>query len=91
MRPYKKYNDIQVPEEYTGDRYEEIVVSSLLSEELKKDMKDKINYTDVTFLSLAIADFGLASNALIARDFPVAGGLAFLGVVLVILYHRFGS
>lgn len=47
--------------------------------------------TDVTFMSLALADFSGAAVALGQHDYYVAGGLAVLGVILVTLYHKFGS
>ena len=50
-----------------------------------------VSTTDVTLFSLSLADFALASQQLVAHDYFVAGGLAVLGVVLVVLYHKFGS
>ena len=49
------------------------------------------NKTDLTFMSLAMADFALAGTQLVAHDYYVAGGLVIVGVVLVYLYHKFGS
>lgn len=50
-----------------------------------------VNSTDVTLMSLAMADFTAATAQLVAHDYYVAGGLAVIGVVLVYLYHKFGS
>ena len=50
-----------------------------------------VNGTDVTFMSLALADFMAAATSLSAHDYPVAGGLVVIGVVLVYLYHKFGT
>ena len=47
--------------------------------------------TDVTFLSLALGDFSVATTQLINHDYYVAGGLALLGVLLVYMYHKFCS
>lgn len=52
---------------------------------------NQVNSTDVTFMSLSIADFMAAAVAIQAHDYYVFGGLAVLGVVLVYLYHKFGS
>lgn len=52
---------------------------------------NKVNLTDVTFMSLAIADFTAATAFLTDHDYPVAVGLVVLGVLLVYLYHKFGS
>lgn len=52
---------------------------------------NQVNGVDVTFMSLALADFTGVSTALIAHDYTVAGGLFVVGVGLVYLYHRFGS
>lgn len=54
-------------------------------------MKNKVNTTDVTLMTLALADFGSAAAALMAHDYYVAGGLAVIGIILVYLYHKFGS
>lgn len=52
---------------------------------------NKVNSTDVTFLSLALGDFAVAAQQLVSHDYYTAGGLAVLGVVLVYLYHKLGS
>jgi len=54
-------------------------------------MNKNVSLSDVTFLSLALGDFALAADILVKHDYYVAGGLAVLGVVLVYLYHKFGS
>lgn len=50
-----------------------------------------VNATDVTFLSLALADFTAVASYLTQHDYYVAGGLTLLGIILVYLYHKFGS
>ncbi len=50
-----------------------------------------VNTTDVTLLSLSIADFVAAGVTLQAHDYYVSGGLTVLGVVLTYLYHKYGS
>ena len=52
---------------------------------------NKVSLTDVTFMSLALGDFTAAATYLVNHDYPVAGGLMILGVILVFLYHKFGS
>ncbi len=52
---------------------------------------NNVSVSDVTFMSLALADFMAASTNLTNHDYPVAGGLVVLGVVLVYLYHKFGT
>lgn len=52
---------------------------------------NQVSTTDVTFMSLSLADFGAAAAALNGHDYYVAGGLVILGVVLVYMYHKFGS
>lgn len=54
-------------------------------------MNNNVNTTDVTFMSLAMADFAAATAQLVNHDYIVAGGLAVIGVILVVLYHKFGS
>ena len=50
-----------------------------------------VSTTNVTLLSLALADFALAGSSLTSHDYYVAGGLTVLGVILVYLYHKFGG
>lgn len=52
---------------------------------------NQVDPTDVTLMSLSLADFMAASVAIQAHDYYVFGGLAVLGVVLVYLYHKFGT
>ena len=54
-------------------------------------MTNQTNATDITFMSLAMADFGGAASTLANHDYYVAAGLVVLGVVLVYLYHKYGS
>lgn len=54
-------------------------------------MKNKVNTTDVTLMTLALADFGSAAAAFMAHDYWVGGSLSLIGVLLVYLYHKFGS
>jgi hypothetical protein len=52
---------------------------------------NKVSATDVTFITLAMADFGAAADFLIKHDYYVAGGLLVLGIVLNYLYHKYGT
>ncbi len=52
---------------------------------------NNVNPTDVTFMSLALADFSAATATLVNHDYLVATGLVGIGVILVFLYHKFGS
>ena len=52
---------------------------------------NQVNPTDVTFMSLSLADFALAGQQLMVHDYYVAAGLTVLGVILVYLYHKFGN
>ena len=52
---------------------------------------NKVNAIDVTFMSLALADFTASATYLVNHDYPVAAGLVVLGVLLVYLYHKFGN
>lgn len=74
----------------TTPEFEEVVGTQKLLKELKNYMNN-VNSTDVTLFTLAIAALGAVAPALSAHDYPVAGGLAILGVILVYLYHKFGS
>lgn len=72
---------------YNPDDFNEVVFNNLME---NKNMNN-VNLVDVTFLSLALADFGAATTYLVAHDYPVAAGLVVIGIVLVYLYHKFGS
>ncbi len=74
---------------YADDEFNEIIGSKLLQDNLNNKMNNV--QTDVTFMSLALADFALAGTQLVAHDYYVAGGLAVLGVLLVACYHKFGT
>ncbi len=50
-----------------------------------------VNATDVTLLTLAMADFTLLTDYLVKHDYAVAGGLLVVGVIFNYLYHRYGS
>lgn len=52
---------------------------------------NNVSASDVTLMTLAFGALGGVTPALTAHDYPVAGGLVVLGVVLVYLYHKFGS
>lgn len=52
---------------------------------------NNVNPVDVTFMSLALADFSGVTAALVNHDLLLAGGLLVTGVILVVLYHMFGS
>jgi len=52
---------------------------------------NSVNNTDVTLMSLALADFMAAAVAIQSHQYYIFSGLAILGVVLVYLYHKFGS
>ncbi len=52
---------------------------------------NKVNGTDVTLLSMALADFGAVTTYLVNHDYPVAGGLFVVGILLVYLYHKLGT
>jgi hypothetical protein len=52
---------------------------------------NQVSSADVTLFSLALAAFGGASTALTDHDWYVSGGLTVLGVILVYIYHKFGS
>lgn len=66
------------------------VGDSLLSNNFEENMKT-VNKMDVTFMTLALADFSAATAFLVSHDYPVFGGFVALGVVLVYLYHKFGN
>ncbi len=65
-------------------------VGELLVNNEVKSM-NKVNAQDVTFLSLSLGSFSAATTFLVSHDFPVAGGLFFMGIVLVYIYHKIGS
>jgi len=50
-----------------------------------------VSPTDVTFMSMSLADFAAAADALSKNQYYVAAGCVALGVLLVYLYHSFGS
>lgn len=52
---------------------------------------NNVNVTDVTLMTLALGALGGVTPALMSHDYPVAGGLLVLGVVLTYLYHKLGS
>lgn len=52
---------------------------------------NKVSATDVTFMSLALIDFGTATTYLVAHDYAVSGGFVAIGILLVYLYHKIGS
>lgn len=69
--------------------YEECVVDEFYK--LNDKTMNQVNTSDVTMMTLAIADFVAAGNALHAHDFPVAIGLFVVGAFLVYVYHKIGS
>lgn len=74
----------KIPEEFN-----EVVGDNIISKNFKT--MNKVDVKDVTFLTLALADFAGATTYLVAHDFAVAGGLFAAGIVLVYLYHKFGT
>lgn len=58
---------------------------------IKDKTMNQVSKSDVTFLSLALADFTATTTFLVAHDYPVAGGLFVIGIVLVYFYHKFGN
>jgi len=54
-------------------------------------MNNPVNSQDVTYMSLALAMFASAADALSKNLYYVAAGCAILGIILTYLYHAFGS
>lgn len=52
---------------------------------------NEVSFSDIAFMSLALADFTAAGVAANAHDYGAAGSLVAIGIILVYLYHRFGS
>lgn len=52
---------------------------------------NNVNAVDVTLMTLAMADFAGATEKLVNHDYIVAGGMTLIGVILIYLYHKFGS
>lgn len=63
---------------------------TLLTNNLEEKM-NKVNFQDVTFMSLSLGAFSGATTYLVAHDYPVAGGLFMIGIVLTYLYHKLGN
>ncbi len=72
------------------DVWEEMVEIELANKFINENM-NQVSPSDVTLLSLALADFTATTTFLVAHDYPVAGGLFVIGIVLIYLYHKFGS
>ncbi len=52
---------------------------------------NNVNPTDVTLLTLAMGALSGSIATLTQHDYPVAGGLLVIGIVLIYLYHKLGS
>lgn len=50
-----------------------------------------VSSSDVTYLSLSMAAFASAADALSKTNYYLAAGCAVLGILLTYLYHAFGS
>ena len=77
----------KIPEEFN-----DTMVDNYYKNNNDKNMEmKKVSASDVTLMSLSFLAFGEVFNFLRVHDFPVAGGMFVLGVVLVYLYHKSGN